>query len=176
MELFDEQGFEGTTAVQIAGRARVTTRTFFRYFPDKEEVLFADAGALNEALVQELSETADVAEPLLAVARTLAGFDWGKLGSREIQRRRDAMVAANPGLLERELIKQQRTADDLGDALRRRGVDPDIAGLAAAVGIQVFRTAYRQWLAGDDDTDLTTRTEAVLGLLATIVPGTARLP
>jgi AcrR family transcriptional regulator len=170
MELFEEQGFEDTSAVQIAKRARVTTRTFFRYFPDKEEVLFADADALNEALVQELLQTTDVTEPLQAVTRTLAGFDWEKLGSRESQHRRGAMIASNPELLERELIKQQQMADGLRGALRRRGIAPDIAELAANAGIQVFRTAYRQWLEGDDDTDLTTMTETVMSLLATIVP------
>ena len=170
MELFEEQGFEDTSAVQIAKRARVTTRTFFRYFPDKEEVLFADSDALNEALVEELLQTADVSEPLRAVIRTLTGFDWEKLGSRESQHRRDAMIASNSELLERELIKQQRAADGLRGALRRRGVDPDIAELAANVGIQVFRTAYRRWLEGTDDTDLPTMTETVVSLLATIVP------
>ncbi|WP_432825831.1 TetR family transcriptional regulator [Dactylosporangium sp. CA-092794] len=170
MELFEEQGFEVTSAVQIAKRARVTTRTFFRYFRDKEEVLFSDADALNEALVQELRQTTDVTEPLQAVTRTLAGFDWEKLGPRESQRRRHAMIAANPQLLERELIKQQQLADGLRGALRQRGIDPDIAELAANAGSQVFRTAYRQWLEGNDDTDLTTMTETVMSLLATIVP------
>ena len=54
MELFDEQGFQNTSAVQIAEHARVTTRTFFRYFADKEEILFADADVLCSALVEEL--------------------------------------------------------------------------------------------------------------------------
>jgi AcrR family transcriptional regulator len=175
MELFEEQGFEDTSAVQIAKRARVTTRTFFRYFPDKEEVLFADAEALNEALVQELLQSADVTEPLQAVTRTLAGFDWEKLGSRESQHRRDAMITSNPRLLGRELIKQQQMADGFGAALRQRGIDSDIAELAANAGSQVFRTAYRKWLKSNDDTDLTTTTEGVMSLLAAIVPG-ARSP
>src|SRR5437762_2195357 len=84
MELFEEQGFEATSAVQIAERARVTTRTFFRYFPDKEEILFADADLLNEALVQELLQTPDLTQPIQAVIRTLAGYDWEALGSREV--------------------------------------------------------------------------------------------
>jgi len=170
IELFEEQGFEETSAVQIAQRARVTTRTFFRYFPDKEEILFTDADTLNETIVQSLFETADVTAPLRAVARTLAGFDWERLGSRDSQRRRDAMIVSNPHLLERELIKQHQLTRGLCDALRRRGVDPDIAELATNAGVQVFRTAYRQWLEGDDDTDLATRTETALALLATIVP------
>ncbi|MFG1607754.1 TetR family transcriptional regulator [Actinoplanes sp. NPDC049265] len=169
MELFAEQGFEPTTAVQIAERARVTTRTFFRYFPDKEEVLFADADALYQALVEDLRRTGDVAEPLRAVTRALAGFDWESLGSRETHLQRDAMIAANPQLLERELVKQQRAADGFSDALREHGVDPGTADLAAAVGIQVFRTAYRQWLDGDD-TDLAGTTGTAMSLLTRIVP------
>ncbi|GLZ00136.1 TetR family transcriptional regulator [Actinoplanes sp. NBRC 103695] len=170
MELFDEQGFEDTSAVQIADRARVTTRTFFRYFPDKQEILFADAELLYAALVRQVAETADVAEPLRAVTRTLAGFDWEGLGSRDVQRRRDALIASNPALLERELIKQQRMADGFADALHRRGADPAVAELAAQVGIQVFRTAYREWLEAGDDAGLATITEAAMSRLAAMMP------
>ncbi len=41
LELFEKQGFENTSVIEISERARVTTRTFFRYFSDKREVLFA---------------------------------------------------------------------------------------------------------------------------------------
>jgi AcrR family transcriptional regulator len=173
MELFDEQGFQNTSAVQIAKHARVTTRTFFRYFADKEEILFADADMLCSALVHELLQATDVAEPLQAVTQTLAGFNWESLASRESHRRRDTMIASNPELLERELIKQQQMADAFSSALHQRGIDPDIAELAARVGIQVFRTAYRQWLEADDNADLATMTETVMALLALIVPAGA---
>ena len=176
-ELFAEQGFEDTSAVQIAKRARVTTRTFFRYFPDKEEVLFADAEMLRAALVQGILTAPDVAEPLRTVTRTLAGFDWASLGPRETLRRREEMIASTPELLERDLIKQQQMADGFGSALQERGVGPDTAELAARVGIQVFRTAFRQWLAAGDDADLSKTTETVMSLLATIVPaGAGRTP
>lgn len=170
MALFDEQGFQNTSAVQIAERARVTTRTFFRYFPDKQAIVFVDADRLAAELVERILDSPDGAEPLVAVMTALAGFDWLSLGSRESQRRRDAMIAANPGLLERELIKQHQMADGFTTALRQRGAEPDIAELAARVGIQVFRTAYRQWLASDDDADLTVTVETAMCVLATIVP------
>jgi AcrR family transcriptional regulator len=173
MELFEEQGFQNTSAVQIAKHARVTTRTFFRYFADKEEILFADADVLCSALVNELLQATDVAEPLQAVTATLAGFSWESLATRESHRQRDAMIASNPELLERELIKQQQMADAFSSALHQRGIDTDIAELAARVGIQVFRTAYRQWLEADHNADLATMTEAVMSLLATIVPANA---
>ncbi|HZC94463.1 MAG TPA: TetR family transcriptional regulator [Mycobacterium sp.] len=169
MALFEEQGFQNTSAVQIAERARVTTRTFFRYFPDKQAILFVDAERLSAALVQKILDATDVAEPLRAVVQALGGFDWLGLGSRESQRRRDAMIASNSDLLERELIKQQQMADGFSGALQQRGVDADSAELAARVGIEVFRTAYRQWLAAEDDPELATMIEAAMSVLATIV-------
>lgn len=175
MELFEEQGFEATTAVQIAERARVTTRTFFRYFPDKEEILFADAALLDAALVRELLQTPDLEQPLRAVVRTLAGYDWEKLGSRDLLRRRSRLIASNPGLLERDLIKQHQMAEGFRRALCERGVDPDIAELAASTASQIFRTAYRKWLESSNSTDLTTITDTVTSLLADIVP-VARSP
>ncbi|MDY7088749.1 MAG: TetR family transcriptional regulator [Actinomycetota bacterium] len=170
LELFEEQGFEATSAVQIAQRARVTTRTFFRYFPDKEEILFADANALSEVLVRELLQIADLTQPLEAVARVLAGYDWEKLGSRKALRRRAELIASNPRLLERDLIKQHQMADGFRRVLCDRGVEPDVAELAAATGSQIFRTAYRKWLEDTGDTDLATVTEAVMALLVAIVP------
>ncbi len=81
--------------MQIAERARLTTRTFFRYFADKQEVLFADEEVLRAALVRELHQAPDVAEPLRAVTRVfLAEFDWEGLAPRESLRRREAMIAS----------------------------------------------------------------------------------
>jgi AcrR family transcriptional regulator len=164
MELFDEQGYPNTSAVQIAERARVTTRTFFRYFPDKQAVVFADAELLSAALVQGL-EAADVAQPLHAVVQTCAGFDWQALAPREALRRRDALIASNPDLLERELIKQDQMADAFSSTLRQRGVDAASAELAARVGIEVFRTAYRQWLS-DSGADLAETVDTMMSALA----------
>ena len=173
IELFDEQGFEKTSVVEIAKRARVATRTFFRYFSDKREVLFAHEDALRAALVEKILQAPDVAEPFQLVTGVLAEFDWESLGSRESQRQRHAVIAANPGLLERDLIKHHSSAAEFSDALRQRGVDPAVARLAAVVGIEVFFTAYRQWLEADEKADLPTISERMVSCLAAIVPGRA---
>lgn len=165
MELFDEQGYATTSAVQIAERARVTTRTFFRYFSDKQAVVFADAELLSAALVAGIRDADDVARPLHTVVRALAEFDWLGLGSVDALRQRDALIASNPDLLERELIKQDEMADAFSAALAERGVDRVAAELAARVGIEVFRTAYRQWLA-DDSTDLAVTVDAMMSVLS----------
>jgi AcrR family transcriptional regulator len=169
LELFEEQGFESTSVVEIADRARVTTRTFFRYFPDKREVLFGESDRIRTALVQAILDAPDVTEPLQVVTAILAKFDWSASGV-ELQRRRHAVIAANSGLLERDLIKKNGIAIEFIEALRRRGVEEDAARLATRVGIQVFDTAYAQWVAGDDGADLSKLIEAAMDLLQTLVP------
>ena len=173
IQLFDEQGFEQTSVIEIAERARVATRTFFRYFSDKREVLFAEAEALRAALVEGVLQAPNLAEPLQLVTDVLAQFDWERLGSRESQRHRHAVIAANPDLLERDLIKHHSIAVGFTDALQQRGVDADVARLAATVGIDVFFTAYRQWLEVGETSDLSTISERMMSRLAMIVPNGA---
>jgi AcrR family transcriptional regulator len=170
LELFEEQGFENTSVVEIADRAGVTTRTFFRYFPDKREVLFAESDRIRTALVQAILDAPDVTEPLQVVTAILVEFDWSDLDI-ELQRRRHAVIAANPGLLERDLIKQNDIAVEFIHALRQRGVDESAARLAARVGIQVFAAAYAQWVERDDGADLRKLTDAAMALLQTLHPG-----
>jgi len=55
LELFRERGFPATTVDDIAERADVAPRTFFRYFPTKESVLFADAVAQRERTMARLA-------------------------------------------------------------------------------------------------------------------------
>jgi AcrR family transcriptional regulator len=176
IELFDEQGFENTSVIEISERAGVTTRTFFRYFSDKREVLFAESDKLRAALVEKILQAPDVEEPLQVVIGVLSQFDWESLGSRKSQRQRQAVIAANPELLERDLIKHHSIAVGFIDALRERGVDSDIARLAAHVGIQLFFTAYVHWLGAGAKADLASMSESVMSLLASIVPANAQPP
>lgn len=168
--LFEEQGFENTSVVEIARRARVTTRTFFRYFPDKKEVLFAGADDLRVALVDQIIQAPNVTEPLKLVVEVLARFDWEQLGSRDTQRRRRAVIAASPELLERDLIKNRQVGVEMADALRRRGVEGLTADLAAHVGIEIFYAAYALWIEGDGKNGLPAISDEVLLRLATIMP------
>jgi len=72
MTLYAERGFDDTTVAQIAGRAGLTERTFFRHFGDKREVLFGGAGALQDLLVGAVVGAPPEAPPIEAVA---AGLD-----------------------------------------------------------------------------------------------------
>ncbi|MBE7158707.1 MAG: TetR family transcriptional regulator [Rhodospirillales bacterium] len=172
-ELFDEQGFEQTSVAEIARCARVTTRTFFRYFSDKSEVLFAGSDALRDALIEKILQVPAGPGPLQVVTGALAAFNWESLEPRRSQRARHAVIAANPGLLERDLSKLHRITVGIAEALRQRGVDAETAQLAARVGIQVFSTAYQRWLEARDKVDLATITDRAMSLLSTMVPAGA---
>jgi AcrR family transcriptional regulator len=154
MELYIERGFEQTTVADIAQRAGLTARTFFRYFADKREVLFAGSEVLQEDMVQALESAPDSASPMAAVALALDAAAAALGGRREYAGRRHAVIAANTELHERELIKMASLSAALADGLRRRGVaDPD-ASLAAEAGIAVFRVAFERWVSGPRNRDL----------------------
>ena len=121
LELFVERGFEQATVAEIAQRAGLTERTFFRYFADKREVLFAGAGALQEFLVRAVAQAPDTATPLEAIAAALQAAAPLFAERGDYPRRRQAVIAANAELRERELIKLAALAAAMAAALRERG-------------------------------------------------------
>src|ERR1700688_1596708 len=71
LALYGERGFELTTVAEIAERAGLTERTFFRYFGDKREVLFAGADRLQTLLVDEVAGAPSAVTPIGAVTGAL---------------------------------------------------------------------------------------------------------
>ena len=151
LELFGERGFEHTTVAEIASRAGLTERTFFRYFTDKREVLFIGEGALEEVLVGAVAEAPASASPIEVVAGALLAMCGVMQDRREAARKRHAIIAANAELRERELIKLASLASSLTTSLRARGVSAPIASLAGEAGIAVFRVAFERWVNEDAD-------------------------
>ncbi len=153
LDLYGERGFEQTTVAEIAQRAGLTERTFFRYFADKPEVLFSGAGALQEFVVARVAEAPDSAAPMDAVAWALeatAGFFQER---HESSTQRQAVIEANAELRERELIKLATLASAIAEQLRRRGVSDPAASLTAEAGIAVFKTAFERWIKEPDERD-----------------------
>jgi AcrR family transcriptional regulator len=154
LALFGERGFESTTVAEIANRAGLTERTFFRHFPDKREVLFAGGTELLDLLVSTVADAPESAAPIDAAAAGLAVVAAELQGRREFARERQAVIAANPELQERELIKLASWAEAIADTLRHRGVSDPAASLAAEVAIAVFRTTFARWIDADDAPEL----------------------
>ena len=167
LELFEERGFEGTTVTDIAARAGVTERTFFRHFSDKREVLFGGSAQLLDALVQAVAGAPADASALDAVEAGVAVAAHEIQGRAAWARRRQAVITANLELRERELVKLADYAEAISAALQARGVAEPVAGLAAEAGAAAFRIAVQRWAAGGDDADLVTVAhEAFAGLRA----------
>jgi AcrR family transcriptional regulator len=149
MELYAERGFETTTVADIAERAGLTERSFFRHFADKREVLFSGAPMLREFLVRQVDEAPESLSPIEAIVAALdATATTIFKDRREFARARQAIIAANPELQERELIKLATLASALADALRRRGVTDPAASLAAEAGMAIFKVAFERWTTG----------------------------
>jgi AcrR family transcriptional regulator len=149
LELFDERGFDRTTVAQIAKRAGLNERSFYRYFSDKREVLFGGGDELGRRLEQALREVPADAGPLEALLVAL-GDAADVFRPKELLRIRERVINANPQLRERELIKMDAIYATLVSALRERGADETTAHLATDMAISIWRVAAERWLHGDD--------------------------
>jgi AcrR family transcriptional regulator len=154
LDLYVAQGYEQTTVAEIAERAGVTARTFFRHFADKREVLFAGSEQLEARMVAALAGVPDGAAPMVAVGAALDGAAEVLGGNHAFSRRRQSVIVANPELHERELIKMSRLAGALTQGLVDRGAPADEARLASEAGIAVFRIGFERWVAGPKKGDL----------------------
>jgi AcrR family transcriptional regulator len=147
MELYGERGYESTTVVEIAERAGLTERTFFRHFADKREVLFSGAVAFREILVAKVDDAPASLPPIEVVTEAFGSLaDELFEGRRDFVRQRQAIIDANAELQERELIKLASVASAMAGALRRRGVGDPMASLAAEAGMAVFKIAFEAWV------------------------------
>jgi AcrR family transcriptional regulator len=146
LDLFTEQGYDATTVNEIADRAGLTKTTFFRYFPDKREVLFAGQDLHSRLLADGIAAAPGPATPLEAVGAALdavtAIFTDDR---REFSARLRPVIAGHSELQERAAYKRARLAGVMTEALHQRGVTEPTASLAAELGIHAFYRAFDQW-------------------------------
>jgi AcrR family transcriptional regulator len=149
LALYGENGYENTTVAEIAQGAGLTERTFFRHFADKREVLFDGGSALQELIVSVVADAPDSLAPIDAAAAGLeaAGEQFFVPEHRDFAIQRQAVIASNPELQERELTKLAALSTAIADALRRRSVVDPAATLTAEVAIAIFRAAFERWIA-----------------------------
>jgi AcrR family transcriptional regulator len=146
LELYQERGFDQTTAAEIAARAGVNERTFFRHFPDKREVLFDGEADLRAALMQAVAEAPDGLEPFGVLLCAFRKSAQNLENNRPFSEPRWKVIAATPALRERELAKHAWLTDAVAEALRQRGVDDGSAGLAARTGWAAYQHAVQAWI------------------------------
>src|ERR1700730_8610762 len=177
MDLYAERGFDQTTVAQIAERAGLTERTFFRHFADKPAVLFAGSRQLQDLLVQTVADAPATATPIDAVAAGIEAIGTVLQGSRgrAFARKRQSIVDASAELRERELNKMSSLPGALADPWRGRGVGEPAASLLAEIGIAVFRISFERWVAGPRERDLRELMRESLGEVQSLTAGGRRV-
>ncbi|OBK52024.1 TetR/AcrR family transcriptional regulator [Mycobacterium sp. 1081908.1] len=168
LHLFSEQGYDRTTVAEIADRAGLTKSTFFRYFPDKREVLAAGQEALSQLLTEGIASAPADATPLAAVAAGLERASGAMTPlNRELAPRVKAVIATSAELQERDALKQVGLAAAMANALRARGIPDRTAALAAELGGLAFKEAFAEWISADGDRSLGELARAALDDLRT---------
>jgi AcrR family transcriptional regulator len=140
MRLFDAKGYAGTTVEQIAAAAEISTATFYRYYSDKEDIVFGDDDrALVEEVIAARPPDETVADSLGAVFLRLAA---------EFEADKDAVIVRMrllhgvPGLQARRSATRQKTADLLARLLAPRArTDPDNHELRLAIAVALAAEA-----------------------------------
>ena len=171
MTLYAEQGFEQTTAAEIAARAGLTERTFFRHFADKREVLFYGADSLRDLLVRAVADAPAAATAMDAVSAALRAAAAMVQENPQAARLREAVVSANPELQERELAKFADLVAAMDAALRDRGIPGPAASLAAEMGVALFKVAFAWWISQPGQPDLTAIIRESTGELRELLTG-----
>ena len=170
LDLCAEQGFAATTVPQIAARAGLTTRSFFRHFPDKREVLFAGEGELPLVVDQIFRQAEEGLTPLEVIRQGLVTVVAPRLeGLREELIARHLIVASDEGLRERELRKLSILHEAATQAFERRGLSPLDARVAGRLAVAIYDTALETWL--DDGGDLGEVMDEVVAAFAAFASG-----
>ena len=171
LALFLERGYEQTTVAEIAQRAGVTARTYFRHFADKREALFGGEQELRDHLARA-AQDAEPGNTYAAVTAALTAVATELQPRRAELRRRGAVVALHPELQERELIKLASWSGALEQALRARG-EP-AALLVAEVAIAVLNASAQRWLEEETDRPLIDVVHDHLAVLAAVLEPSRR--
>jgi AcrR family transcriptional regulator len=143
--LFAERGFQATTVADIADAAEVAPRTFFAYFPSKEDVLFADADETFDALAARLRDRPPDESTFDALRAWIADLlpDLEADEDREALRHRlcsehDSIAAHERHVMARfEAIIAESIAADLGDA--PTDLRPRMIAAAAIAALMAMR-------------------------------------
>jgi AcrR family transcriptional regulator len=170
MELFQERGYVRTTVEDIAARAGLTERTFFRYFADKREVLFSGSKELEKTIVLRIQSAPQAASPFDAVVSAMeaAGAELQDRRDLHFVRARYALVTKHAEIQERELIKLAALAVAVTKALHARGVSEPAASITAEAGIAVFKIGFERWVSERKPRDFAAHIRAAVDALRAI--------
>ncbi len=160
MDLFTRQGFDGTTVEEIAEACEVSPRTFFRYFPTKEDVLFADADTRRDCLLAVLADQPPDTPTFAALEAAMRALAADYRDDRAALVARSNVVQGSPQLLAFKAEHQHGWEAAVVDALRRRNAEHgapitlEALQLVTAVATAAMRVSLDAWVAEAEGPEL----------------------
>ena len=151
VELFDDRGYDATTAAQIAERAGLTKTTLFRHFADKREILFQgqdELVALAVGAVESAPRQSTPFEIARGSVRALCSIHIEE--RRDIRRRLVTILPSSAELMERAVFKRSAVTEALRSALAARIGDSRRAGVLADAAIRAYYDGYAAWVASGE--------------------------
>lgn len=172
LELFEERGFDGATIEEIAAKADISPRTFFHYFPSKEDVVLADYSARLERIVTALEAcNAEAAAPWEALRSAFLTVAADYESEREQLFRRFRIIQATPSVAARNLQLQQTWEEAVAEIVSRwletdatRDLRPH---LIAGAALTAMRASIRRWLSDGGKSRLPDHVEHGFDLIET---------
>lgn len=153
LDLFEQRGFEGTTIDDIAAVAEIAPRTFFHYFPSKEDVVLADYATRLDRIVGALSRAPGGEPPWLGLRAAFLSVAADYEAERDQLLRRFRIISENPSVAARSLQLQAAWEDAVAEAVAE-WLDVDVRQtleprLLAGAALAAMRASLARWLIDD---------------------------
>lgn len=160
LRLFIEHGFDSVTVAEVASAAGVSERTVFRYFADKEDLLFAEDDGFRELLAGELAARDLSADPITALRDATVAVALSVEDRRAELIERWRLVESSPALQARERVRHRRYETTISSAYVEAGVTESTARLTARFGMIGYAESLQRWLEDESDTGFRIHVEA----------------
>lgn len=149
LELFAERGYSAVTVAEVAAAAGVGERTLYRYFADKDDLLFGEDEQLRATLRSAIEQQPEGPSPLAILRTASAAVARALQGRREEVARRARVIASSPALSARDRAKRGAWEALVAEALSQRGVTSAQAQLLGRIGVACHDDALSRWLERD---------------------------
>ncbi|MEU8347493.1 transcriptional regulator, TetR family [Actinomadura meyerae] len=171
VELFLERGYERTTVEDIATAAGMSRRSFFRYFPSKEDVVFGEAGDVAERVADAIRDRPGEEAPWACLRAVLR--EWQD-AIHTVDLRTLRLIEEAPALRARLHAERDRMRELVSAALREHpgGVDAFTADLLTGAAAAALDAADREWLRSGGTADRAALLDRAFGVLS--LPGEGR--
>ena len=172
LRLFAERGFDRTTVDEIAQAAGLTKRSFFRYFPAKEDTVLGGVDITGEQVVGDIRARPGDEDPWHALHQVLRRWQQ-QIHASEQALANLRLIESTPSLRARLHEKREHWRQQVSDALRGRpgaGLDAFTANLLTNAATAALDTVSQEWLRSGGTADRAALLDRAFTLIGSVPP------